>query len=298
MSRDRISQTFSNSLDFVFCGKYTPVKHRYLFALLFSTLLASSVCAQNDPAGARSAGMAHAGLTYTDIWSLFHNPAGSAHIDAFTAGAFYESRFLIDELAYTGIGAAMPLGNGAIGIKYANFGYSVYREGHFGATYAMRLTDRLDAGVGLNYHTVRISQEDYGQTGVLAAEVGLRMEVSERVFAAVHVTNVTRSQLNDYGDERLPTLLSVGLAYQVGDDVLMTGEVVKDIDHDASLRGGIEYRPAEILYLRLGASSAPQQFAFGLGLRFDAFQFDLATTYGSVLGYSPQVSLTYRPGEK
>lgn len=242
--------------------------------------------------------MAHAGLTYTDIWSLFHNPAGSAHIDAFTAGAFYESRFLIDELAYAGFGAAMPLGNGAVGIKYANFGYSVYREGQFGATYGMRLAKRLDAGVGLNYHTVRISQEDYGKTGTLAAEVGLRMELSEKVFAAVHITNVTRSQLNEYNDERLPTLLALGLAYQISDDVLMAGEVVKDIDHDASYRAGLEYRPAEILYLRLGASSNPERFAFGLGLRFDAFQFDLATTYGAVLGYSPQASLTYRPAQK
>ena len=278
-----------------FATKSEDVIQRYLWTLAAVFCLGGSSLAQNDPGGASAAGMAHTGLNQTDVWSLFHNPAGSAEIEAFTAGVFYENRFLVDGLAYGGFGAAMSLGTGTIGVKYSNFGYDVYRESQIGATYAMKLTDRLSAGVGLNYHAVRIDAEDYGKTGDVSAEAGLRMQLSQKVFAAAHVSNITRSQLNEYDDERLPTRLGVGLGYQMADEVLLVGEVVKDIDHDPSFRAGIEYRPVKILFLRMGASSGNELLAFGLGLQFESFRFDLATTYGTALGYSPQVSLTYRP---
>jgi len=257
----------------------------------------------NDPVGARPVGMANAGLTFKDIWSSFQNQAGLAYIEGFSAGAFYESRFLVDGLAFAGFAGAMPLGNGAIGLNYSNFGYSVYNEGKLGLNYAMKLFDKFSVGVQLNYQTTRIAAEDYGNAGALSAEIGARMEVSERVTIAAHLFNPTRSTLVDNGDfaipdEKIPTVIRLGAGYQISDEVLLAGEVEKDIDQNTLFRGGIEYQPVDILYLRVGASSEPNLFSFGLGLDFETFQFDLASTYSSVLGYSPQISLTYKPGKK
>jgi len=257
----------------------------------------------NDPAGARPAGMAYAALTFTDIWSSFHNQAGLSYIDRFTAGAFYESRFLVDGLAFAGFAAAMPLGKGSIGLNYSNFGYSVYNEGKLGLAYGMKLADRFSMGVQLNYQNTSIATENYGSRGVLTAELGLRMEVSENVTVAAHLFNPTRTSVIDNGDlsipdEKIPTVIRLGAGYQISDQVLFAGEVEKDIDQNALFRGGIEYQPADILYLRVGASTEPNLFCFGLGLDFESFQFDLATCYHSLLGYSPQISLTYNPGGK
>ena len=257
----------------------------------------------NDPVGARPAGMANAALTFTDIWSSFQNQAGLAYIEHFTAGAFYESRFLVDGLAFAGFAGAMPLGNGSIGLNYSNFGYSIYNEGKLGLNYAMKLSQKFSVGVQINYHTTRIATEDYGNAGALSAEIGVRMKVSERVTVAAHLFNPTRSTLVDNGDfaipdEKVPTVLRLGVGYQISEEVLFAGEVEKDIDQSTLFRGGIEYQPVEMLYLRLGASSEPSLFSFGLGLDFNSFQFDLASTYSSILGYSPQISLTYNPGKK
>jgi hypothetical protein len=269
-----------------------------LFVLLLSLPLLCNAQIGNDPVGARAAGMGNAGLNYTGIWSIFHNQAGLGHIDRFSAGAFYENKFLVSEFAHTGFGAAMPLKNSSIGLSYSNFGFSRYREGKLGVAYGLMLTDELSVGVQLNYHTLNINAENYGDKNSLTAEVGLRMQVSENVSLAAHIFNPTRTKLNDYRDERIPTVIRLGAAYQISEDVLFSGEAEKDIDKPALFRGGVEYQPADILYLRVGASSAPTLFAFGLGLKFEAFKFDLATTYHNVLGYSPQVSLTYAAGKK
>ena len=268
--------------------------------LLLTTLLALPLLgyAQNEPAGARAAGMAHAALNYTDVWSLFQNQAGIAGVKHFSAGAFYENKFLVQELAYSGFAAANPLGKGAVGLSYTHFGFDVYREGKVGLAYGMNLSDEFSVGVQLNYHTMRINAEDYGSRSALSAEVGFRLNVSEKVSLAAHVFNPTRTKLNDFSDERLPTLLRCGAQYSIADDLMASAEVEKDIDRSGLFRAGLEYQPAEILFLRIGTSTQPMVFTFGTGLDFGTFKFDLASTYHSVLGHSPQVSLTYTGRER
>ncbi len=251
-----------------------------------------------DPAGARSAGMAHTYLTQRDIWSIYHNQAGLAYIDRATAGAFFENKFFINDLGYGGFAGAIPLGNGSIGLSYSSLGFSSYNEGKLGLAYGMKVSESIAIGTQLNYHHISIGAEDYGKTNALTAELGFSISLSERVSLAAHVFNITRTKLNDFNDERIPTILRFGAGYKISDEVMLTGEVEKDIDKTEIFKGGIEYRPVEILYIRLGAASSPGLFAFGLGLDFKSFQLDLASTYHSVLGYSPQISLTYAPGKK
>ncbi len=251
---------------------------------------------ENDPAGARAAGMGNAALGFTDIWSFYHNQAGLAYIDGFTAGAFYENRFLVKGMSFQGFAAAMPLGeNGVVSLGYSGFGFSVYQEDKVGAAYAMKLARNFSAGVRLNYHSTRITAENYGRTSNVTAEFGVQIKASKNVTVSSHLYNPTRARLNDFNDERLPTVLRLGAAYQISDDVMAAIEVEKDIEQKPSFRAGVEYHPIDILYLRLGTSTTPQMFSFGLGFEFSNFRFDLAGTYHSLLGYTPQVSLTYLP---
>ncbi len=271
---------------------------RFITILLICLPLLTFAGGETDPPGARSAGMANAGLNFTDIWSIYHNQAGLGYIQGSTASVFYENKFLISDFAYAGFAGALPLGNGAIGVSYSNFGYGAYNEGKIGLAYGMKLSDKFAVGVQLNYHSLRIDADGYGNKGAVSADVGFRLQVSDNVSLAAHISNPTRTKLNDFDDERIPTVIRFGAGYQISEDLLATGEVEKDIDMKPVFRGGIEYQPADILFLRLGASSNPGLFAFGFGLNFDAFKVDLSTTYHSILGYSPQIALTYAPGKK
>jgi len=271
---------------------------RLTFIFLICLPLLSYAGGETDPPGARSAGMANAGLNFKDIWSIYHNQAGLGYIEGPTASIFYENKFLVSKFAYAGFAGAMPLGGGTIGLSYTNFGYGAYNEGKVGLAYGMKLSRRFAVGVQLNYHNLSINTDGYGSKGALSADVGFRLEVGDKVSLAAHISNPTRTKLTDFADERIPTVLRFGVAYEISDDLMATGEVEKDIDMNPVFRGGFEYQPAEILFLRVGASSNPGLFAFGFGLNLDAFKVDLSTSYHNVLGYSPQISLTYAPGKK
>ncbi len=253
---------------------------------------------ENDPTGARAAGMGNAALGFTDVWSFWNNQAGLAGVDAFTAGAFYENRFLVNGLSHQGFAVANPLGNGTVAVGYSGFGYSVYQENNVGAAYALQLARTLSAGVRMSYHSTRIAADNYGSTGNLTAELGVQLQISEKVTVSTHLFNPFRAQLNDFNDERLPTVLAVGAAYRISDELYAAAEVEKDIEHKPSVRAGVEYHPADILYIRVGTSTNPNLFSFGLGLEFNNLRFDLSGNYHSLLGYTPQVSLTYLPSAK
>jgi hypothetical protein len=55
---------------------------------------------------------------------------------------------------------------------------------------------------------------------------------------------------------------------------------------------------ADALALRLGFGSDPSQYAFGFGWKLKTFRLDVAAGYHQVLGFSPQVSLTYQMDKK
>lgn len=270
------------------------------FLLLFFLYIPALVFAggQDDPPGAANAGMAHSSLATNDLWSAFNNPAGLGAVPSFAAGVFYQNKFMVKGLNYGGFAAAMPLGKGGLALTYTSFGYSAYQESEFGLAYGMQLSKTLSLGVKLNYQSLRIAEADYGQTGTLTADLGLSARVSENVTISAFLTNPTKSQLADFDDERLPTVLSVGVDYQIAENLCFSGLIAKDIDRKFDFRAGLEYQPVGPLYLRLGAGSEPQRFAFGLGVNFKDFKFDLAATYNTYLGYTPQISLTFAPDKK
>lgn len=273
------------------------LKRILLFSLLLFTASAQGQN-ENDPTGARAAAMGGTSLGLTDVWAYHNNQAGLAAIESFTAGAFYENRFLVSGMSFQGFAVANPLGNGVVAVGYSGFGYSVYQENNVGAGYALNLTDNLSAGVRMNYHSTRIATDNYGRTGNVTAELGVQMRVSKNVTVSSHLFNPFRAQLNDFNDERLPTIIGLGAGYRISDELYAALEVEKDIEQKASFRAGVEYHPADILYVRVGTSSNPNLFSFGIGLEFNNLRFDLASSYHSLLGYTPQVSLTYLPSKK
>ncbi|MGY6562693.1 MAG: hypothetical protein ACXITV_11360 [Luteibaculaceae bacterium] len=260
--------------------------------MLFSYSLALQ--AGNDvlPVGARSAGLGHASVSLSDVWSAHHNQAGLAFVDQATAGIYFENRFLVRELSLGAGAFALPTKSGTFGVSFQSFGYSFYNQSRVGLGYGLKLSDRFAVGVQLNYHQTVIG-EGYGSASTVTAEVGLLYQLSEDLTLGAHIFNPNRSRFADFNDERLPSRIRVGLQYAFSDKLLSVLEVEQDIDFTPVLKGGIEYLLNDILFLRVGFNGNPTTTTFGAGLKFDSFQFDLGMSYHFVLGYSPQVSLLY-----
>jgi len=264
-----------------------------LITLLFATFFVTELSAQfNDNAGGRSTGMAGAYVALGDGWSAFHNQAGLASVQTFDAGIYYENRFGLNVLSDKGLFVAARVGKGVFAGSYHSFGYAEFASSKGGLAYAMGLGEKLDVGIQLNYYAVRLG-ENYGRAMAVSAEGGFLYRLNSKLTLAAHISNPNRAKLSDYLDERIPAVFRMGGTYRFSKQVLLTGEVYKDTQFDASVRTGLEYRISEAIAVRGGFASAPRQFTFGFGWKLNQWMFDMAAAYHPVLGFNPHVSFTY-----
>ena len=271
---------------------------KLIFSFTFFTAVLAAT-AQNFNIGARSAALGGASSTLSDVWSAHNNQAGLAHLQNIEAGAYYENRFLLKELSYSAFAAAVPLKkNGAFGITYTNFGYSIFRQTKAGLGYGMKIGENFSAGVQLDYFFTRINDAAgyYGRKGVVTGEIGFLAKLTKQVTLAGHLYNPVRAKITSYNNEILPVILKTGLQYKVSEKVLLLGEAEKASYSKVNFKGGVEYQPSKEFYLRAGANSNPVQMAFGAGLNYKGLKFDLSSGWHSILGFSPQIGLSYKFG--
>ncbi len=251
--------------------------------------------AQNSP-GARNTAMGGVGAVHDDVWSGFHNQAGLVHLNAAGAGVFYENRFMLKELSDKGVIAALPYGNSAFAISLRSFGYSAFSNSKAGLAYALKLSDKFSFGVQINYHSIRIG-ENYGTQHNVSFEGGFLYKYNQKLIFAAHVANPTRAKLADYNDERLPSILRLGVAYKFSEKVMLSGEIKKPSDADVSVHGGLEYWVVKEMALRAGFNTL-NTFSFGFGWKTKVLLIDASAGFNSTLGFTPQISLTYSGTKK
>jgi hypothetical protein len=247
--------------------------------------------------GGRAAALGTTSVTQSDEWSVFNNQAGLAWCRRFSAGIYFENRYLVKDLSLKALAITLPAGRGAFGVSIRHFGFALYSEMNTGIAYGMRLTKRFSAGVQVDYLRLHVA-DGFKDNSVFSCEIGLQFRASEQLWLGLHVANPVPVKLSSLTKERLPTLMRFGLSWRITDGLHSDIEVEKDLVHKPVIKAGIEYRPAKSLFIRIGLRSNPATFTFGFGLEFGNLQFDIASSYHLVLGYSPQVSLTYYFGKK
>ena len=268
---------------------------RNIQPLALAVLLPVFAMAQGEPVstGARFAGMGYAGVTLSDLWNVSGNQAGLAGLEHPIAGAYYQQHWLSPDLAMQGLAVALPVGKGCFAASANSFGNDLYAQRTFGLAYAMRLSDDWRVGVQLDYLNVRLG-DNYGSTGAITAELGVQAKITEHLWVGAHLYNPNRAKLGGPYEEEVPTILTAGLGYVFNDQVVLTGEVSKDIDRPEQYHAGIEYRPVQALFLRTGISTGPTKAHFGAGLRIKQLELDIAAVMRSQLGLTPMVNLNYR----
>ena len=91
-------------------------------ALLIFVNSVYSFAAENHLAGSRALALSNAVVSFSDTWSTFHNQAGLAEMNYFSAGFYYESKFNIDELSLVAGSFVLPIRAGTFGIRFFQFG--------------------------------------------------------------------------------------------------------------------------------------------------------------------------------
>jgi hypothetical protein len=269
--------------------------HKLLFAALALTLFKPAVAGQDPlPVGARSAGLGHASITLSDVWCLHHNQAGLGNLNRFSAGVYYESRFMMPEMGLNAAAMAMPLGKGALGFSFRSFGYKAYQDAKLGLAYGRKFGDNLNIGMQLNYQRIAFA-DFYGQRSTFTAEVGAMYTFGSRLTLGAHVYNPGQAKLAEYDNERVPALIRFGGQYRFSKQVMMVAEVEGALYANPTLKTGIEYAPVPALMLRAGLSSTPREGHFGFSVLLKKLQIDVAGSFHPVLGFTPKMGLTFNP---
>jgi hypothetical protein len=260
----------------------------FLLILPFTAMASGELSAT----GGRAAAMGNTCMAFYDGWSGFNNQAGLGWCKKFSAGAYYENRFLLKELSLKAIGAVLPVKKGAFGLSFRYFGFSLYNEIKTGLAFGMRFGNSFSAGIQLDYLRFHVG-EDYGTKNLFTFEIGLQYRAKEQLCLAVHIFNPVLIKLTNDPVERVPTVIRLGIAWQASKNFITSAEVEKDLVNIPIIKAGLEYHFVNPLYIRIGFLTNPTQFTFGFGLEFGNLSFDIASSYHMVLGFSPQGSIIY-----
>ncbi|MEO1448487.1 MAG: hypothetical protein AAFV07_03110 [Bacteroidota bacterium] len=250
-------------------------------------------------AGGRMAGLGHAYSAITgDLWTQFSNPAGLAGLEQAALGASGNQIIGLTQLGSAQLaGGWSPIKGQGIGGFVHRRGWEAWGETRAGVSYGIEVLGRLRLGAGADW--VQISAAGYGMTNLLQANAGMQLDLTRNLAMGVAVQNATQAGLVDVNGNRQQTLATslVGLSYQPSEKVLLTGEAVIQAGFAPLWRTGLEYQVAEILYVRLGGTvgtGITPAVSAGAGLYWKQFEFDLATTFGTEIGYSPTLSIAYQ----
>ncbi|MCY1720418.1 hypothetical protein OU798_08705 [Prolixibacteraceae bacterium Z1-6] len=265
------------------------------FLILFLLLIScsKSFASDNYPAGARSIALSDAFVSITDTWSTFHNQATLASLESFSAGVFYESRFLVDELSLTAGSLGFPINAGTFGFSFYQFGEGTFKEQKVALSFSKRLSEKINAGIQLDYFSSRFPENENAK-GFATFECGVSFQITEYFALGAHVFNPVKNGIEmPHGKHKMPAIYRIGGHYQFSDMVLISTEAQKTTGYKVVMKTGLEFSPLKNLAFRFGISGRPVQCTAGIGYSFGKITTDIAFSYHNNLGFSPSVSLQF-----
>ncbi len=258
--------------------------------LLYSVPLALS---GEDPmwfsAGAAGTGMGSVSATGRGFWSSFSNQALLTENDHYSAGISFLNRFNIAELGTYSAGLILPAGKSTGGIMYYRFGYSEYKREKIGLACGMRLSEKISAGVQIDYVAVTTSNK-YAGAQSLTFETGLLIHASESVSLGIHLFNPVPNSLRK---SFVPSSLSAGIEKELGRSLNAAAELCMSSGRPLSIKLGFDYEAVSKLHLRGGFSTENTSFSFGTGFTWNSVIVDLAFATHEKLGITTAASLIF-----
>jgi hypothetical protein len=259
-----------------------------IFLFFFLSGYKSYSLQENNIISGKSAAMANASATITDIWSIYHNQAGLGYLENISIGAFHQSGY-VKEQNLQGIAFAYPTKTGTIAASYSYYGYSEYSEMQAGLAFGRNFTKYFSIGIQINYLQTHISG-NYGNTNSVNFEVGILSQPIDNLFIGAHIYNPSQSEI---GEEKIPTIFNLGASYMFSEKVLFAIGTEKDLEHDAIFKTGIDYRLIDFVSIQAGISTNPSKYSFGIGFHYKTIDAHVGFLKHQTLGFTPSFTLSY-----
>ncbi|MGM0580153.1 MAG: hypothetical protein ACQETL_05710 [Bacteroidota bacterium] len=265
------------------------------FNLIFPILLLFSfqIHAQSvyAPVSSRAIGIGDASVTMGGYWASFQNTAGITTTEYLDAGATYENRFGMPGMDFmaAGLTAKLPFGHAALNVF--RFGDDIYNEHKISLGYATEL-GIIKLGGRINYLQYQV--QGFGTQETYSIDFGGIASITPQLVVGAQALNITQSSLNVETEQRVPTLLKLGVSYRPKEYFMLNAEIEKDIVKPTMLKLGAEYNFLDKFYLRTGVNSNSFQSFYGLGFKYLSFQWDYALSNHAEMGFSHSLSMHYK----
>jgi hypothetical protein len=272
--------------------KHLGSLHKISVSALF-TFLCLTAAAGNPfrpSAGAAEAGMGYLCATRNSFWASFHNQALLPDHNSFSFGFNYENRFNLKELGTRTAGIILNSGKTSIGAVYSNFGNKDYKRDMAGIASALKLSDKISAGVQVDFFSERTSGE-YDNNQAVTFEAGLLIKPNESIRIGVHLFNPLPNSLQK---TYMPARLNIGAGGELSSSLFAGIEAEMSTGLEPIFRTGFEYEAGKKIWLRGGFSTEHNSFSFGLGYLAKFVRIDLAFSTHELLGVTSSASLIFK----
>lgn len=243
--------------------------------------------------GAGHLALGNASVALTGVHSIGSNASGIAHLKNPVFSLGYAEYFLnSDTRSLTGK-LALPIGVISLGLygNHDRFG-SHLQKTSAGLTVSKSFQSNLAVGVTTNYHFTNIPDEK--QINAVSVDIGGQYTVNQIATIGLNISNFEQLLITDATTMDQKATLAIGAAYQFSYQTFIATEFSYLVDSHTDLSVGVNYMPMTWLVTRGGLSVNPFMRYAGLGIVFNRFNVDVATSFHAELGYSPQVSIDYR----
>ena len=242
--------------------------------------------------GARSLGMGNASACLKDEWSLLNNPGGLSGLKNATASFSYNAYPQLKAFNRIAATFAQPLkfGVGALGVY--RFGDKLYNEHVISTGFASQF-GLASIGVRVNY--LQYQAEGFGSRGVVTVSMGGIATLTPHLSVGANITNINQPKISKEDlAEPVPTRLSVALAFQPYDKLVLCTELEKDLAMETLWKTGVEYRFHEKFVARTGVNINPNSGFIGFGCKPKKLALNYAMQYSMYLGLNHQATVSYQ----
>jgi hypothetical protein len=249
---------------------------------------------QTDPLtqahGARSQSMGSLKVNLHDAWTIFNNIGALDRISSSQIVIGVDQRYGLKELSTFDLAAALKTDAGSFGLNLSRFGEKLFNQQMLGFGYSQKLGI---ASFGLKADWFQTQIQDFGTGNAFLLSLGGIADLGPKIQMGAYFSNINRSKISKYSEERLPTLISMGISYFPSPSLQIHVEAEKDISFKPTIKLGLEYSIQDWIFLRTGINSNPSKINFGIGINPGKFQFDYGLGQNNALGSTHHIGFAY-----
>ncbi len=226
-------------------------------------------------------------------FSAIENQAGLATLNSISIGVTGQNQYLLEGLNNFALAAALPTNSGTFGVGIQYQGLKTYTEMKAGIAYGRQLLDNLS--IGAQIHAYHINISNYGSRTLVNFDLGIQAELTKQLLIGAHIKNPIKINVTEDEQLPIPTTLTAGLQYTASTKAKVMVEAEKTVNRTVLFKAGLAYQLNEAFGLLLGVTTDPAVFSMGVSWQVQSLAIVLGSTYHTVLGYSPVLSIGFAP---